>query len=71
MGAMHYGPRPVFKDSVSLEVHVLDAHLASVPSSIDVEIIGRIRDVENFESPEALTLRIRKDIQEARGMLSA
>lgn len=69
-GAMHYGPRPVFKDSEACEVHIIDETVDEVPETADIEIVGFIRDVANFPSPEALVERIGKDIEEARGMLS-
>lgn len=69
MGALHYGPRPVFHDSLSLEVHILDAMITEVPPSIEIEIIGRIRDIRHFASKEELFLRIQTDITEVRGML--
>ncbi len=70
-GAMHYGPRPVFKDTDAFEVHIIDETVDAVPKTADIEIVGYIRPVLDFPSPEALILRIGKDIEEARGMLSA
>jgi riboflavin kinase / FMN adenylyltransferase len=69
-GAMHYGPRPVFKDTDTFEVHIIDETVDSVPETADLEIVGYIRAVQDFETPEALVERIQKDIEEARGMLS-
>lgn len=69
MGAMHYGPRPVFKDSETFEVHVLDAALAESPKTVDIEIVARIRDVENFASTEALKETIAADIAAVRAIL--
>jgi riboflavin kinase/FMN adenylyltransferase len=69
-GAMHYGPRPVFKDTPTFEVHILDATVDSVPDTADIEIVGFIRPVLDFPSPEALVKRIGQDIDEARGMLN-
>lgn len=71
MGALHYGLRPVFNDSLSLEVHVLDTVIKTVPPSIKIQIIGRIRDVTHFPSKEQLLLQIQKDITEVRGMLQS
>ncbi len=68
-GAMHYGLRPVFKDTETLEVHILDETIMDEPKTVDLEIVGFIRDVEDFPSPEALVERIRRDIEEARLML--
>ncbi len=71
MGAVHYGPRPVFKDSNTFEVHIIDETVKTVPASVDIEIVGFIRSVLDFPSPTALVEHIQKDIEEARGMLNA
>lgn len=63
---LHYGPRPVFKDSLSCEVHILDQLIHNPPEKITVEIIKRLRSVQDFPSPEALKEQIEKDIEEAR-----
>ncbi len=70
-GAMHYGPRPVFKDSDAFEVHIIEGTVEDVPETATVEIVGYIREVQDFASPAELVARIQKDIVEARGMLSA
>lgn len=70
-GAMHYGPRPVHKDTKSCEVHILDEELLEAPESIDVEVVGYLRPVLDFASEEALIAQIADDIEKARGMLSA
>ena len=71
MGALHYGPRPVFKDTESLEVHVLDSIIESPPVTVDLEIVARIRGVENFATTKALVERIRQDIAETRVILGS
>lgn len=68
-GAMHYGPRPVFQDSETFEVHVLDAVLNESPETVDIDIVARIRDVQNLESIEALKKAIAADIEAVRAML--
>ena len=68
-GAMHYGPRPVFKDTETFEVHVLDAVIDEPPSTIDLEVIAKIRDVKDFPSTEALKEAIAADIAATRAML--
>ncbi len=69
MGAMHYGSRPVFKDSVAFEVHIIDATVTEIPEIADIEIVGYIREIEDFPTPAELVKRIQQDIVEARGML--
>ncbi len=70
-GAMHYGLRPVFKDTEAFEVHIIDASVDFVPTTVDIEIVGYIRPVQDFPNPEVLIHRIQKDIEAARAMLSA
>ena len=67
--AMHYGPRPVFKDSKSCEVHLIDRALASAPDKVTVEVVGRIRGVEDFASAELLKEAMQQDIARARSIL--
>lgn len=69
MGALHFGERPVFKDSVTLEVHVIDEILQEIPERIDLEIVGWIRDIEDFGSVNLLVKKIKEDILAARAML--
>ena len=68
--AIHYGPRPTFDDSPSLEVHVIDQVLQETPSTIDVSLIEKIRDVKKFNSAKELITQLKKDIDEARHILS-
>lgn len=69
-GAMHFGPRPVFQDCETLEVHVLDETIETLPQNVDIEVIGRIRNVEDFPDVEALKTAIAQDIAAVRAMLS-
>lgn len=68
---MHWGPRPVFQDSVSCEIHILDGVEAVTPDTIEVMPVGFLREVRNFRSPEKLMQQIASDIAEARAMLAA
>jgi len=71
-GALHFGPRPAFKDiHPSFEVHVLDAVIASTPPSIDLTIVEKIRDIEDFVDSVALKKRIDQDIAAVHAILSA
>ncbi|HRH93886.1 MAG TPA: riboflavin kinase, partial [Candidatus Peribacteria bacterium] len=70
-GALHFGPRPVFKDSESLEVHILDAVLSDVPERIEVHVLARIRDVKDFPGKDALLDAIADDIRITRGILKS
>lgn len=67
--AMHFGPRPVFNDTVSCEVHLIDITPSSFLTCVEVEVVKRLRDVQDFPSVEALKEQMERDIEEARGIL--
>ncbi|MDD3896584.1 MAG: riboflavin kinase [Candidatus Peribacteraceae bacterium] len=66
---MHYGPRPVFRDSTTCEVHFLDAEPAKGLASLTVTVVEKIRDVRDFPSPDALKEQIEEDILCTREIL--
>ena len=67
--SMHYGPRPVFGAEPSCEIHLLDRAPSHTPDTLDISVIGRIRDVKDFPSVEALMAEIAEDNRTARAML--
>ena len=67
---MHHGPRPVFNDTPACEVHLLDEVLDTSPPSATVEVVERLRAVENFPSVEALQAQIVEDIANAHTALA-
>jgi len=69
MAAMHFGPRPVFHDSLACEVHVIGKKILRAPQEITVEVAERLRDIRNFPSIEALQEQISLDIAQARAIL--
>lgn len=70
-GALHFGPRPAVKKGIAMEVHLIDTTLSVFPSGITLNIVGKIRDVRDFPSLQAMRQRIAEDMEMARGMLSA
>ena len=68
---MHYGPRPVFGDSLSCEVHLLDSVVEDAPETITITPVGRLRDVQHFASPDDLKMQIALDIAQAKKLLHA
>jgi riboflavin kinase/FMN adenylyltransferase len=69
MGAMHFGPRPVFSDSDSFEVYVLDTTLTEVAETVDLTIVAKIREIQNFPSAEILKTAIADDVRAVRAIL--
>jgi len=68
--AIHYGPRPVFHDSISFEIHTLDSlPFNVVPPTVEIKLVSHLRDVRDFPSPEALMTQIRADIAACRAIL--
>lgn len=67
IGALHFGPIPVFNDSrVSLEIFVLDWDGKNPPKNIVFDLGEYIRPIQNFVTPEALTAQIAKDVSNIR-----
>ena len=67
IGIANYGPRPTFNEqSAILEAH-LDGFLGTLYGrSVTVEFIEFIRDIEKFDSPEALKAQLKLDLQQAK-----
>ena len=62
---MHYGPRPVFQDTPSCEVHVINEVIDSAPESLTITVLGKLRNIQNFKTPELLVKQMKKDVQKA------
>lgn len=66
---VHAGPRPVFGDTPSVEVHLLCPPPATIPETLAVELVDFIREVRNFASVDELTAEIGHDVASARATL--
>lgn len=67
IGALHVGPRPVFGDPAPVvEVHLLDFRGDLYGDRIRIELIGRIREVQDFPSVPAMLDRIGRDVELSR-----
>lgn len=67
LGAMHFGPIPTFgEETKSLEVFLIDIEAYDLPkiikTEVTIEIIGKIRGIKNFSSPEKLSKQISQDV---------
>ncbi|MDD4287318.1 MAG: riboflavin kinase [Candidatus Peribacteraceae bacterium] len=67
--AMHFGPRPVFKDSITCEVHIINHSIRRAPLRVRVEIVKRLRGIRNFRTVGLLQKQIEKDLRQARTIL--
>jgi len=68
---LHYDERPSFADSLSCEVHVLDAVVSKLPEKVTITLHDRLRDVQKFATAEALMEQIREDIRRTRAILAS
>lgn len=66
---MHVGARPTFEDAEpAVEVHLVRFEGEPRAENVRVEVLGRLRDVRRFDSPEALKLQIEADIVAAENL---
>jgi riboflavin kinase/FMN adenylyltransferase len=71
-GALHLGPRPTFRGSPpTIELHLMDFDGDIYGEEVRVDFIRRIRDVQPFQTVEALVRQMSADVAEARRILSA
>ena len=64
VGALHYGPRKTFNDSVELmEIHLLDFEGDLYGKKIEIEVYNKIREVKKFENEEDLKQAIAEDVE--------
>jgi riboflavin kinase / FMN adenylyltransferase len=69
-GLLHLGPRPTFAGfAPTVEVYLLDWSGDIYGDRVRVEVVDRIRDVEHFDSVEALIAAIREDERRGRIIL--
>ena len=62
--AIHYGPRPVFKETdVSFEAHVLKLITTVIPKEVEIEIVSYIREIKSFPTVEEMVKQIENDIE--------
>lgn len=70
-GVLHFGERPTFHRPLSCEVHLLDKHSDEVIDTVTITVVGKLRDVGDYENETALKEQIAQDISQARAMLAA
>ena len=70
-GALSIGNRPVIKadDSRKIEVYIIDFNKNIYGELIEISIISKIRNQENYDSLEELRFQIDKDIVQITNIL--
>lgn len=75
LGAMHYGPIPVFNESSkTLEIFIIDIKPEDLPEThdtdIEVEVGQYLREVMNFSTEQELAKQIGVDVENTRKAFS-
>lgn len=69
-GMIHIGPLPTFDVAEPrFEAHLFDFRGNLLGKTIRIHFVGRLRDIERFDSPDDLVVRIRADEFQARRLL--
>jgi riboflavin kinase/FMN adenylyltransferase len=76
MGALHYGPVPVFgQKEATLEVFLIDVVAEAIDkldtTRIHVTILYRLREIQTFSTQEGLVDQIYKDVRSVREYLAS
>ncbi len=76
MGAMHYGPVPVFDEAEnSLEIYLLNIDDTNFPDTankkIEVEVKKYIREIRTFPDPKSLAEQIKNDVDQIQSYLAS
>ncbi len=72
IGALYYGPAPVFKEKqAALEIYLIDTtnFYMNHDEEIEIEAVKFIRGVEDFGLPELLVEQMKKDVEQIREIL--
>lgn len=63
---LHYGPRPTFDDSTSMEVHMMG--FSGEVSHLRVRFLSCLREVRAFPGPQSLKMQLERDVAKARDL---
>ncbi len=68
LAATHIGPNPTFEErgQSKVEVHLLDFQGDLYGQRLQVDFVGRVRDIARFESVESLVEQLHRDIHAVR-----
>jgi riboflavin kinase/FMN adenylyltransferase len=70
-GVTNFGVRPTLGAGPSFEVHLFDTALDLYGQELRVHLLGRLREERKFAGLPELRAQIARDIEAARGMVSA
>ena len=65
--AINLGPSPTFGDStIRVEAHLIGHNEPLYGQPLEVDFLARLRDIRPFESPQALSDQLARDVQEVQ-----
>lgn len=74
IGALYYGPAPVFKEKqAALEIYLIDTtnFYMNHDEEIEIEVVKFIRGVQDFGLPELLVEQMKKDVEDIGEVLKS
>lgn len=70
--AINVGPNPTFgEQALKLEVHLIDFAGTLYGQPLEVDFLGRLRDIHPFANVDELQAQLRRDVVQARQMATA
>ncbi len=70
--AINLGPSPTFGDAAArVEAHLVGHNETLYGQPLEVDFLARLRDIRPFESPQALTEQLRRDVHEVERIARA
>jgi riboflavin kinase/FMN adenylyltransferase len=65
--AINIGPNPTFGEhALKVEVHLVDWHGALYGEPLEVDFLARLRDIQRFDSAQALKAQLHDDVERAK-----
>jgi riboflavin kinase/FMN adenylyltransferase len=69
--AINLGPSPTFGDAASrVEVHLIGHNEPLYGQPLEVDFLTRLRDIRPFETPQALSQQLARDVDAAKRIAS-
>jgi riboflavin kinase/FMN adenylyltransferase len=69
--AINIGPNPTFGEQVlKVEAHLIDFSGSLYAQPLEVDFLTRLRDIQPFDSVEALQQQLREDVDSARQVVA-
>lgn len=70
--AINVGPNPTFgENAIKVEVHLIGFHGSLYGEPLEVDLVGRLRDIRTFAGPDELRSQLQADVMAAERLLAS